>query len=140
MKTVRIKAKRTAIDQAINITPNFKGQSEEMKTMMASLAQFDESKGGFTINIDGEQKLITELTSENIESLKPDEERARTIAMNTLGLTEQMNNSLKKIGYVFQHYELLPELTAIENIYLPLMVEKGISREIVEKSESHHQY
>lgn len=30
---------------------------------------------------------------------------------------------LKKIGYVFQNYELLQELTAAENIFLPLMVQ-----------------
>ena len=42
---------------------------------------------------------------------------------------------LKKIGYVFQHYELLPELTAIENIYLPLMVQSGKTKETVQKAE-----
>ena len=42
---------------------------------------------------------------------------------------------LKKIGYVFQHYELLPELTAIENIYLPLMVNGGITPEVKQKAE-----
>ena len=42
---------------------------------------------------------------------------------------------LKKIGYVFQHYELLPELIAIENIYLPLMVDKGITKEIKQRTE-----
>jgi putative ABC transport system ATP-binding protein len=42
---------------------------------------------------------------------------------------------LKKIGYVFQHYELLPELTALENIFLPLMVDCGITKEIKQKAE-----
>lgn len=34
---------------------------------------------------------------------------------------------LKKLGYVFQSYALLPELTALESVYLPLML-SGISK------------
>lgn len=34
---------------------------------------------------------------------------------------------LKKLGYVFQEYALLPELTALESVYLPLMM-SGISK------------
>jgi putative ABC transport system ATP-binding protein len=37
---------------------------------------------------------------------------------------------LDKIGFVFQQYELIPELTALENVYLPLMVSKGLSENI----------
>ncbi|MBU0894534.1 MAG: ATP-binding cassette domain-containing protein [Nanoarchaeota archaeon] len=48
---------------------------------------------------------------------------------------EKSDFRLKKIGYIFQHYELLPELTAIENIYLPLMVERGNLNEIKEQAE-----
>lgn len=47
---------------------------------------------------------------------------------------------LKKFGYVFQDYALLPELTAIENISLPLMMlghslknAKEISRESIKQ-------
>jgi len=29
---------------------------------------------------------------------------------------------LKELGYVFQSYALLPELTALESVYLPLML------------------
>jgi putative ABC transport system ATP-binding protein len=48
---------------------------------------------------------------------------------------DKSNLRLKKIGYVFQHYELLPELTAIENVYLSLMVQKGNTKEIRQKAE-----
>jgi putative ABC transport system ATP-binding protein len=48
---------------------------------------------------------------------------------------ERSNFRLEEIGYVFQHYELLPELTAIENIYLPLMVSRGITSETKKKAE-----
>ncbi len=34
---------------------------------------------------------------------------------------------LKKLGYVFQSYALLPELTALESVYLPLML-SGVSK------------
>jgi putative ABC transport system ATP-binding protein len=53
----------------------------------------------------------------------------------TLNENEKSEFRLKKIGYVFQHYELLPELTALENIYLPLMIEHGNSKEIRQKAE-----
>ena len=35
---------------------------------------------------------------------------------------EKSNFRLKRLGYVFQDYALLPELTAIESVYLPLML------------------
>lgn len=40
------------------------------------------------------------------------------------GLSEEERSvfRLEKLGYVFQAYALLPELTAIESVYLPLML------------------
>ena len=48
---------------------------------------------------------------------------------------EKSDFRLKKIGYIFQQYELLPELTALENICLPLMVDKGYTNEVKQKAE-----
>ncbi len=44
--------------------------------------------------------------------------------INTINFTKKQKNEfrLKKLGYVFQAYALLPELTALESIYLPLML------------------
>jgi putative ABC transport system ATP-binding protein len=48
---------------------------------------------------------------------------------NVVDFTEKQKTDfrLKKLGYVFQAYALLPELTALESVYLPLML-SGISK------------
>ena len=52
-------------------------------------------------------------------------------------LTDQQRAFMRltDIGYVFQRYELLPELTALENIYLPLMVQEIDKEDIIKKAE-----
>jgi len=49
---------------------------------------------------------------------------------NLIKLNEKQKSEfrLNKLGYVFQSYALLPELTALESVYLPLML-TGVSKE-----------
>jgi putative ABC transport system ATP-binding protein len=42
--------------------------------------------------------------------------------IETLSSIQKTNFRLNKLGYVFQEYALLPELNALENVYLPLMM------------------
>ncbi len=44
-----------------------------------------------------------------------------------LGLEEKTRFRLTQFGYVFQDYALIPELTALENVMLPLLMQ-GVSR------------
>ena len=48
---------------------------------------------------------------------------------NVIDFTEKQETEfrLKKLGYVFQAYALLPELSALESVYLPLML-TGVSK------------
>lgn len=45
-------------------------------------------------------------------------------ATSVLGDVEKTALRLNKLGYVFQDYALLPELTALENVLLPMMVQR----------------
>src|SRR5581483_7364354 len=43
--------------------------------------------------------------------------------VHSLSEKEKMHRRLFKFGYVFQDYALMPELTALENIVVPLLME-----------------
>lgn len=47
--------------------------------------------------------------------------------INTFSDSERTRYRLNKLGYIFQDYALLPELTALENVMLPLLMQ-GISQ------------
>ncbi len=57
--------------------------------------------------------------------------------VNLISFSEEQKSEfrLKKLGYVFQSYALLPELTALESVYLPLML-SGIDKKIYIKKAS----
>lgn len=49
-----------------------------------------------------------------------------------LSMEERTEMRLSELGYVFQDYALIPELTALENVMIPLLM-KGIDREEAEE-------
>jgi len=49
---------------------------------------------------------------------------------------EKMQFRLKKFGYVFQDYALLPELTAVENVALPLMMAGQTKQQAYKEAEA----
>ncbi|MCK5538902.1 MAG: ABC transporter ATP-binding protein, partial [Bacteroidales bacterium] len=55
---------------------------------------------------------------------------------NLMSFTEKEKSEfrLKKLGYVFQSYALLPELTALESVYLPLMLSSVNKKEYIKRA------
>lgn len=51
---------------------------------------------------------------------------------HTMSEREKMLFRLEEFGYVFQDYALLPELTALENVSLPILMQ-GVSRSVAEE-------
>lgn len=56
------------------------------------------------------------------------------ISIYTLGLEKQADFRFEYIGFVFQSFQLIPYLTAIENVMLPLSIAKIADREKHEKA------
>lgn len=51
-----------------------------------------------------------------------------------LNIENKTSFRLLKLGYVFQDYALLPEMTAIENVALPLLMQNIIEKDAYEKA------
>ncbi|MDD5311532.1 MAG: ABC transporter ATP-binding protein [Dehalococcoidia bacterium] len=49
--------------------------------------------------------------------------------ISSLSSSQKTSFRLNKLGYVFQEYALLPELNALENVYLPLMMLGATAKE-----------
>ncbi|MFN3485044.1 MAG: ABC transporter ATP-binding protein [Planctomycetota bacterium] len=58
--------------------------------------------------------------------------------LSTLDRPEQARVRNVHFGFVFQMYHLLPELTALENTLLPLMIREGTGSWLAHRREHHH--
>lgn len=56
-------------------------------------------------------------------------------ATSKLSELQKTQVRLNKLGYVFQDYALLPELTALENVLLPMMVQRMDEADAFKKAE-----
>jgi len=55
--------------------------------------------------------------------------------LHSLSQKEQTEFRLKEFGYIFQNFALVRELTALENVYLPAMMNQGKERAYKQKAK-----
>jgi putative ABC transport system ATP-binding protein len=123
--------------QVKNLTKNF--INEEVETKVLKGIDFYSESGEF-IAIMGRSGAGKSTLLYQISLL--DEPTGGEIIIdghNTASLTtdERTGFRLSKFGYVFQDYALLPEMTALENVALPLLMQNFSEKEAYEKATEH---
>src|SRR3989339_909977 len=56
---------------------------------------------------------------------------------HSMTVNEKTYFRLSKLGYIFQDYALLPEMTALENVALPLLMQDFSEKKAYEKAKEH---
>lgn len=135
MTSIRTKAKRDAIESTLSFGINM---PEETKDLIASLAQFDSNLGGFTVNIAGKGKLVTNLDENDIKMLQPEEDSISLmrVAENTLGVEEKLGFLLESFQQRFLA-EMFPKVIGtLESVHKILSKTFGWVRGDTNKEES----
>lgn len=57
------------------------------------------------------------------------------VDLSNIDEKKRTNFRLHKLGMVFQFYSLLPELNAIENVYVPYIINNGTKKEAIERGK-----
>jgi len=68
------------------------GVDEETKQFVANVAQYNKQKGGFTVKIGRDEKLVTEINSKDIDELK---ESQKPVTLEDLDMGEGLKNITK---------------------------------------------
>ena len=91
----------------------------------------------FLVGASGAGKTTLLYTLAGLEHPKAGTVTFEGLELYSCGAGAQARTRNQRIGFVFQGYFLLPELTALENVLLPTMISGQVSRERAAKALDH---
>jgi len=100
VKMAKARAQLNEVSKELKVA----GIDEETKMFLSGVANFDKIKGGFTVKVDGQDRLVSQLQQGDLEKIKAQTTSAKTLedfAAEQLSTQQMMNNNLTaiKVGF-----------------------------------------
>ncbi len=118
-----------------NLTKSFKTGDKELVVLNNMSFEIDEGDFFSIIGRSGSGKSTLLYQLGLLDQPNSGEIIIDRINVSTLNNEERTKFRLKELGYVFQDYALVPELTAIENTVIPLLMQGIEKKEAYQKAE-----
>ena len=120
---------RTAAIEAIDVFRTFRIGSRRIEVLKGVSLKVAKGEKLFLVGPSGAGKTSLLYTLAGLEQPNRGEVRIDGESLYELGKTRQASLRNERLGYVFQSFYLLPELTAIENVQLPSLIGGRRSRQ-----------
>tara|TARA_B110000014_G_scaffold264449_1_gene266175 strand:- start:2751 stop:3455 length:705 start_codon:yes stop_codon:yes gene_type:complete len=120
--------------RAVSLVRSFRMGSSEIEVLRGMSLEISRSERIFLCGDSGAGKSTLLYTLAGLERPDSGSVEINGRSLYSLSATQQTKFRNEKIGYVFQNYFLLPDLTALENVCLPALI-KGSGGERLRAEE-----
>jgi putative ABC transport system ATP-binding protein/lipoprotein-releasing system ATP-binding protein len=120
--------------RAVSLVRNFRVGSSEIEVLRGMSLEISRSERLFLCGASGAGKSTLLYTLAGLERPDSGSVEIDGQSLYSLSAAQQTKFRNEKIGYVFQNYFLLPDLTALENVNLPALI-KGSEKNLLRAAE-----
>ncbi|MDF1754014.1 MAG: ABC transporter ATP-binding protein [Verrucomicrobiales bacterium] len=118
--------------EAIDVVRTFTIGTREIKVLKGVTLRVEKGEKLFLVGPSGAGKTSLLYTLAGLESPNEGEVRVDGKSLYQMKKNKQASLRNRLLGYVFQNFFLLPELTAVENVMLPSLISGKLARERAE--------
>ncbi len=119
--------------EAVDIVRTFQIGTRDIEVLKGVSLQVNQGEKLFLVGPSGAGKTSLLYTLAGLERPNSGQVMIEGTSLYDLGKGRQANLRNRKLGYVFQSFCLLPELTALENVMLPSMISGKQARQRAEE-------